>query len=159
MVSDPALELLHENPGDCLDVHSVSDRGDRSRIPITVDIRIELVSTSRRSWRSVWPSAPDHDGPRSNGGVPDRFKGFMGFIVELGKPISDQVIRDLAAVVLVNEAQQLSLPGPVLIFVNVLATRSCESKTNTRRTWDVGALMTCVAVPVLPRLSVTALAI
>ena len=99
MISNPALKLLHEYPGECLDIHSVADRRDRSRVPITVDPRVELVCTSRCPSPSVWPSAPDDDRPWSNAVVSARL---TGFVVELSKLISDQVIRDFAAVVLFN---------------------------------------------------------
>ena len=89
MLSDPALDLLHEYPDEGLQIIPVVDRRDRRVIPITVDICVELVSTSRRTRSNVWSSAPDNDGPWSNAAVLNRL---MGFIVKPGQMISNQQV-------------------------------------------------------------------
>jgi len=54
MLSDPALELLHEYPDEGLQIIPVVDR---RVIPITVDTSVELVSASRLIRSNVWSSA------------------------------------------------------------------------------------------------------
>jgi len=99
MLSDLALELPHKCINQSLHIRSAADCRDRRAVPITVDARIELVVTCRSVFASFWPPAPGDDAPWSNSAVPDIS---MGFVAELGKLISDQVGRNLAAVVRFN---------------------------------------------------------
>jgi hypothetical protein len=118
MFGDLVLELFPQHPYDCLNVHSVADRRKRLQILLTVDPSVKLVSTPWPLSPSVWPSAPDNDAPRSNTAIPDML---VGFVVEPGKLIGNEIVWDLPAVVLFDQAQPRSTPG--LVFTSDVHTR------------------------------------
>ena len=100
-ISRPVQELLHQHFDDGLNVHPVRDRGNRTRVWLTVDARVELMCSSQGGSPAARASAPDDDASWSDTAVTDALVSLM---VESRELICDHVVRDLAAVMRISEA-------------------------------------------------------
>lgn len=129
------LKLLHQHRAHRVDVHPAADRRNSRWTPVAGGLRVKLLATSPLPC-PISSTAPNNDGPRPNGVLvrpAALLERLIHLMAEGSEPISDEVVRDLAAVVGLDKVQQFPIPGCALPE-NISGARPTHSDTRRRRT-------------------------